>query len=50
MTLEDDLKHNLLLATLPNTEFECLAAHMEHVEFKLGHVLYESGDELSYAY
>lgn len=43
-------RQNLLLNTLPPTEYERLTVHLEPVPMPLGKVLYESGDELRYAY
>jgi CRP-like cAMP-binding protein len=41
---------NHLLAALPATEFERVAAHLELVELPLGEVLYEPGAQMSHAY
>jgi CRP-like cAMP-binding protein len=41
---------NHLLAALPATEFERLAAHLELVPMPLGEVLYEPGGRLQHAY
>ena len=41
---------NHLLAALPEEEFARLKSGLEPVSFKLGEVLYESGDKLEYAY
>lgn len=41
---------NRLLASLSTTEYECLFSHLELVEIPIGDVLYESGNELRYAY
>ena len=41
---------NHLLATLPADEFTRVTAKLEPVSFKLGEVLFESGDKLDYAY
>ncbi len=43
-------RQNHLLAALPPKEYEHLAANLELVPMPLGHVLYESGSELRYAY
>jgi CRP-like cAMP-binding protein len=43
-------RQNLLLAILSQREFENLSPHLERIELPLGTVLYESGDELRYAY
>lgn len=41
---------NHLLAALPTTEFERLAAHLELVPMPLGEVLYEPGGQLQHAF
>jgi hypothetical protein len=41
---------NHLLNVLPDDVYERLFPSMELVQLKLGHVLYESGGELRYAY
>src|SRR5664279_275415 len=41
---------NHLLAALPTTEFERLAAHLELVAMPLGELLYEPGRQLQHAY
>lgn len=41
---------NHLLAALPSTEFERVAAHLELVPLPLGEVLYEPGEQLQHAY
>lgn len=41
---------NHLLATLPNADFLRLEPLLEPITFKLGAVLYESGDKLEHAY
>ena len=41
---------NHLLANLPATDFERLAAHLELVTLPLGEMLYEPGGQLQYAY
>jgi len=46
----DNPRKNLLLAVLPQREFENLAPYLERIALPLGTVLYESGDELRYAY
>lgn len=50
MTAPDDPRQNFLLKALPSAEYERLFPHLELVPMPLGHVVYESGDELSYAY
>jgi CRP-like cAMP-binding protein len=47
--INDALK-NHLLAALPADEFAQLKSKLEFVSFKLGDVLYESGDKMDYAY
>jgi len=46
---KDALK-NHLLAALPADEFTRVKSNLEPVSFKLGEVLYESGDKMDYAY
>jgi CRP-like cAMP-binding protein len=41
---------NKLLAKLPRKDFEALAAHLTHVSFRQGHVVYEVGDEVDHIY
>jgi CRP-like cAMP-binding protein len=41
---------NYLLAALPTDEFALLKSKLEFVSFKLGDVLYESGDKIDYVY
>ncbi|MDO9417431.1 Crp/Fnr family transcriptional regulator [Pararhizobium sp.] len=41
---------NHLLDSLTTTEYKRLSPHLELVELPLGEVIYESGDELRYAY
>lgn len=41
---------NQLLAALPPTDFEALAAHLELVPMRLGDLLYEPGMQLEHAY
>jgi CRP-like cAMP-binding protein len=41
---------NHLLAALPKNEFERLMPHLESVQLPLGEILFESGQELNYAY
>jgi len=41
---------NYLLAALPKTEFDGMAAHLEPVTLALGQMLYEPGGQLRYAY
>jgi len=46
----NDAQKNHLLAALPDEEFAQLKFKLELVSFKLGDVLYESGDKMDYAY
>lgn len=46
----EPIRKNYLLASLEGDEFERVLNIVEPVEFKLGDVLYESGDKLQYAY
>ncbi len=46
----NDALKNHLLATLPADEFTRVKSNLEPVSFKLGEVLFESGDKLDYAY
>jgi CRP-like cAMP-binding protein len=46
---QDALK-NYLLAALPEVEFTRVQSRLEPVSFKLGEVLYESGDKMDYLY
>lgn len=41
---------NYLLSALPKMEFEPLAKHLERVSLSMGEMLYESGEQLQYAY
>src|ERR1700724_2367055 len=43
-------QQNHLLAALPTSDYQRLAAHLELVPMKLGEVLYESGVQLRYVY
>lgn len=43
-------QQNHLLAALPSSAFEPLAAHLERVPMRLGDSLYEPGDQLRHAY
>jgi CRP-like cAMP-binding protein len=45
-----DARKNLLLAALPDTEWERWLPQLEAVAMPLGQVLYESGDTLSHVY
>src|SRR5688572_14136640 len=41
---------NRLLAMLPREEYERILPHLDHVSFKFGEVVYESGGRMSYIY
>jgi CRP-like cAMP-binding protein len=43
-------KQNHLLASLPESDFERLAPHLQLVPLQLGEVLYESGGQLKHVY
>src|SRR4249920_463028 len=43
-------RQNLLLAALPVAEFARLESSLELVSMPLGHVLYESGNQLQHVY
>jgi len=45
----DDLRHNLLLAALPDADLAALAPHLEPVKLALGQMLYEPGQQLQHA-
>ena len=47
---EQEPRKNLLLASLPQVEFERSCAPLEPVSLKLGQVLYESGDKMDHVY
>ncbi len=46
----NDASKNYLLAALPEAEFVRVKSKLESVSFKLGEVLYESGDKMDYVY
>ena len=46
----NDALKNFLLAALPDDEFARVKSKLESVSFKLGEVLYESGDKMDYVY
>jgi len=46
----NDALENYLLAALPDDEFAHVKSKLESVSFKLGDVLYESGDKMDYAF
>ncbi|CAG2140326.1 hypothetical protein LMG31506_02294 [Cupriavidus yeoncheonensis] len=50
MNATHDPKSNHLLAAMPTADWERLAPHLTPVELPLGHVVYESGDQLGYVY
>ena len=43
-------RQNLLLAALPNADYERLLPHLEQVPLELGRALYESGSHQGYVY
>jgi CRP-like cAMP-binding protein len=45
-----DPRHNLLLAALPDAEWQRWLPQLEWVSMPLGHVMYESGREMSHVY
>jgi len=45
-----DKSSNHLLAALPDAEWGRWNPHLETIDLKLGQVLYESGEKMSYAY
>lgn len=49
-SIQKPVRKNYLLASLEGDEFERILSVIEPVEFELGHVLYEAGDKLDYAY
>ncbi len=46
----DPVRKNYLLASLEGEEYDRVTGLMEPVEYDLGHVIYEAGDKLEYAY
>ncbi len=46
----NDASKNYLLAALPADEFARVKSKLEQLSFKLGDVLYESGDKMDYVY
>ncbi len=50
MKIDDDLKKNHLLASLPAAEWERWSPLIERIDMPLGAVLYESGATLGYVY
>ena len=42
--------HNQLLAILPREEYHHLLPNLQHLDFSLGEVLYESSERLNYVY
>jgi hypothetical protein len=50
MATQHDPRQNYLLAALPGAEYEHFFPQLELVPMPLGEALYESGDELRYAY
>ncbi len=45
-----DPRNNLLLAALPDEDYERLLPSLKFVNLSLGEILYDSGDEISYLY
>jgi hypothetical protein len=45
-----DPRKNQLLAALPEAELQRWLPHLEHVDMRLGEVLYEAGSTLSHVY
>ena len=50
MSVSADPKHNLLLAALPDPEYQRWLPHLESVAMPLGQVLHESGKTLAHVY
>ena len=50
MTPESSPRQNRLVAMLPDSDFQRWLPHLEWVDMPLGHVLYESGRQLSHVY
>jgi CRP-like cAMP-binding protein len=50
MTRPDKPRQNLLLASLPETEWERWKPQLELVDLPLGKVLYESGEQMKFVY
>lgn len=50
MLLTHSPNQNHLIAALPATDFERIAAHLELVEMSLGEYLYEPDEQLRHAY
>jgi CRP-like cAMP-binding protein len=50
MDVSKDPKRNQLIAALPHDQWLRWLPHLEHVELRLGQVLYEAGDTLSHVY
>jgi CRP-like cAMP-binding protein len=50
MTNDPRPRQNHLLAVLPETDFQRLQPHLELTPMPLGHVLYESGNQLQHVY
>jgi CRP-like cAMP-binding protein len=50
MTTAPDPRKNQLLAALPETELQRWLPHLEHVDMRLGEVLYEAGSTLTHVY
>jgi CRP-like cAMP-binding protein len=50
MTTSPDRRKNQLLAALPEAELQRWVPHLEHVDMRLGEVLYEAGSTLTHVY
>ena len=50
MSISQDPRQNWLLRALPDADWQRWKPHLEWVDLPLGHVLYESGKELSHVY
>jgi CRP-like cAMP-binding protein len=50
MTTVQYLRQNSLLDLLPVNDFERLTPHLERVRMAQGEIIFESGDQLRYAY
>jgi CRP-like cAMP-binding protein len=50
MTTSPDRRKNKLLAALPEAELQRWLLHLEHVDMRLGEVLYEAGSTLTHVY
>jgi CRP-like cAMP-binding protein len=50
MDVSTNPKHNLLIAALPPDQWLRWQPHLEHVDLRVGQILYEAGDTLSHVY